>query len=123
MVRRQATNPRPVQRNAGRPINSRPVQRSAGRWGWLDSARGRVGVTSPHSLQIARYLSDIGLFSRHVIGRPLRPYQLEPARAILHSVVHGQGLTFTVMMSRQAGKNELSAQLEALLLLRFQRVH
>lgn len=46
----------------------------------------------------------------------LRPYQLEPARAILESVFEGQGLTFSVEMSRQAGKNELSAQLEVLLL-------
>src|SRR5439155_19523102 len=61
------------------------------------------------------------LFSRHVVQRPLRPYQLEPALAILHSVLHHHGLTFTVMMSRQAGKNELSAQLEAFLLLRFHR--
>lgn len=46
----------------------------------------------------------------------LRPYQTEPARAILASVVAHRGLTFTVEMSRQAGKNELSAQLEAALL-------
>ena len=46
----------------------------------------------------------------------LRPYQAEPARAILKSVIARRGLTFTVRMSRQAGKNELSAQLEAALL-------
>lgn len=46
----------------------------------------------------------------------LRPYQLGPFRAILRSIRQGLGLTFTVMMSRQAGKNELSAQLELLLL-------
>jgi len=56
-----------------------------------------------------------------VVGRPLRPYQLEPARAILDSVLHRKGLTFTVMMARQAGKNELSAQLELFLLNLFQR--
>lgn len=47
---------------------------------------------------------------------PLRWYQLEPARAIARSVVDGLGLTFSVMMSRQAGKNELSGQLELQLL-------
>ncbi len=46
----------------------------------------------------------------------LRPYQLEPARAILTSVLNNAGRTFTVEMSRQAGKNELSAQLETALL-------
>ena len=56
-----------------------------------------------------------------MVGRPLRPYQLEPARAILDSVLHRKGLTFTVMMARQAGKNELSAQLELFLLNLFQR--
>jgi len=48
----------------------------------------------------------------------LRPYQVEVARAVLGSVRRGQGLTFTVMMSRQAGKNELSAQMELYLLAR-----
>ena len=70
---------------------------------------------------LRRLLADVGLFSRYVIGTPLRPYQLEPARAILDSVLRRRGHTFTVMMSRQAGKNELSAQLEAYLLNLFQR--
>jgi len=71
---------------------------------------------------LKRLLTDVSLFSRHVVGKPLRPYQLEPARAILDSVLHRKGLTFTVMMARQAGKNELSAQLEVYLLNLFQRV-
>lgn len=55
---------------------------------------------------------------RPAIGLPpLRPYQLEPARAIVDSVRWGRGLTFSVVMARQAGKNELSAQLELYLLL------
>jgi hypothetical protein len=55
-------------------------------------------------------------FSRLVLRRPLRPYQLEPARAILDSILNGRGATFAIIMSRQAGKNELSGQLEAYLL-------
>lgn len=51
-------------------------------------------------------------------GPRLRPYQSEPLRAIARSVQQGWGLTFTVLMSRQAGKNELSAYLEMLLLAR-----
>jgi hypothetical protein len=46
----------------------------------------------------------------------LRPYQREIASAILDSVFGKKGLTFSVEMARQGGKNELSAQLELLLL-------
>ena len=46
----------------------------------------------------------------------LRPYQVEAGRAILDSVLHRRGLSFSVEVARQGGKNELSAQLEALLL-------
>ena len=38
------------------------------------------------------------------------------ALAVLNSVLGGKGITFSVEMARQAGKNELSAQLELLLL-------
>jgi hypothetical protein len=48
----------------------------------------------------------------------LRPYQADAGRAIVDSAVNGRGLTFTVVMARQAGKNELSAQIELFLLLR-----
>jgi len=46
----------------------------------------------------------------------LRPYQQEVARAVLDSVQHSRGLTFSVEIARQGGKNELSAHLELLLL-------
>jgi hypothetical protein len=46
----------------------------------------------------------------------LRPYQLEVWRAVLDSVLNTRGLSFSIEMARQAGKNELSAQLEAYLL-------
>jgi hypothetical protein len=46
----------------------------------------------------------------------LRPYQKEAAMAILESVFGKKGLTFSVEIARQGGKNELSAQLELLLL-------
>jgi hypothetical protein len=81
-----------------------------------------MDTSSTRHLALKRVLSDIGLFSERVIGRPLRPYQLEAARAIITSVLERQGRTFTVMMARQAGKNELSAHIEAFLLTLFQRV-
>jgi hypothetical protein len=68
-----------------------------------------------------KFLGDIRWFSKLVVGRPLREYQLGPAYAILDSVLHGRGLSFAVVFSRQAGKNEVSAQLEAYLLNLFQR--
>ena len=46
----------------------------------------------------------------------LRPYQQEVAKAVLDSVQKGKGLTFSVEIARQGGKNELSAHLEVLLL-------
>ena len=71
--------------------------------------------------RVKRYLSDFRAFSRYAVKTPLYPYQLAPAHTILHSVSHRLGLTIVVMMSRQAGKNELSAQIEAFLLARYQR--
>ena len=46
----------------------------------------------------------------------LRSYQREVAKAILDSVFGRKGITFSVEIARQGGKNELSAQLELLLL-------
>jgi hypothetical protein len=46
----------------------------------------------------------------------LRPYQREIALAVLDSIFYRRGLTFSVEIARQGGKNELSAQLELLLL-------
>ena len=51
-----------------------------------------------------------------LVERQLRPYQREIALAILNSVFGRKGLTFSVEIARQGGKNELSAQLELLLL-------
>ena len=66
-------------------------------------------------------LNDIAHFSRVLVGRPLRSYQLAVARAVLGSVRRRAGAIFTVEMARQMGKNELSAHLEAYLLYRHQR--
>lgn len=46
----------------------------------------------------------------------LRPYQQEVAKAVLDSIQSSRGLTFSVEIARQGGKNELSAHLELLLL-------
>lgn len=49
----------------------------------------------------------------------LRPYQVEVARAVVDSVQRNEGLTFSVEIARQGGKNELSAHLGVLLLTMF----
>jgi hypothetical protein len=46
----------------------------------------------------------------------LYPYQRDVVAAIMDSIEKGKGLTFSVEIARQGGKNELSAQLELLLL-------
>jgi hypothetical protein len=58
----------------------------------------------------------IARFAQHVLGKPLYPYQLEIAEAILSSIFEQKGHVFSVMMARQSGKNQLSAILEAYLL-------
>ena len=51
-------------------------------------------------------------------GIRLRPYQKEIARAVMDSVLNGRGLTFTVVLPRQSGKNEVQAHLLSWLLYR-----
>ncbi len=46
----------------------------------------------------------------------LRPYQIEVAKAVIDSAQNHKGLTFSVEIARQGGKNELSAHLELALL-------
>lgn len=71
---------------------------------------------------LRRALADVGAFSRVVLPRyALRPYQVGPASAIAESVARGLGRQFAVVFSRQAGKDELLAQLLAYLLTRNQR--
>ncbi len=47
----------------------------------------------------------------------LRPYQQDIVQAVLDSIDYGKGLTFSVEIARQGGKNELSALMERFLLV------
>ncbi len=69
-------------------------------------------------LALARFLRN-AMAKGEAASHQLRPYQREVALAILDSVFGGKGLTFSVEIARQGGKNELSAQLELLLLTLF----
>lgn len=55
-------------------------------------------------------------FSSKAGAIKLRPYQLEPADAILDSIINDRGLTFVLIISRQAGKDELLINLISYLL-------
>src|SRR5699024_9532963 len=91
-------------------------------------ARGRVMAGPPRSDTSAwrescsAGLADLESYSRRVARLPLRPYQLEAGRAIVGSVFRqGPRDLIVVIMARQAGKNELSAQVEAYLLTVYRR--
>ena len=53
-------------------------------------------------------------------GITLRPYQVEPIEAILKSILERAGRTVVILISRQAGKDELLCHLKLFLLHRFQ---
>ena len=66
-------------------------------------------------------LSDIERFSRLIVGLPLYPYQIEPLRAIIDSVLGRRGREFLLVFPRQSGKNEAVAHLLVYLLTVLQR--
>lgn len=71
------------------------------------------------SASLRRLLSDIDTYSaRTMPDRRLRAYQSDAARPLLESILAGRGDQFAVVFSRQAGKDEMLAQLLSLLLLR-----
>ncbi|HEX7474492.1 MAG TPA: hypothetical protein VF318_00890, partial [Dehalococcoidales bacterium] len=49
----------------------------------------------------------------------LRPYQLQVFAAVWNSIIQKSGLTFSVEIARQGGKNEISAWLEVFILSNF----
>jgi hypothetical protein len=71
---------------------------------------------SSRPLLASRLASSIEDFSACLLQVPLRPYQLEVARAVVASVLGRLGLSFVVVFPRQSGKNELQAHLQAYLL-------
>jgi hypothetical protein len=63
---------------------------------------------------------NIAKFSRVLVPRhAMRPYQLDAARAIAQSIIERRGDQFAVVFARQAGKDEMLAQLLAFLLARY----
>src|SRR3990172_1550865 len=58
-------------------------------------------------------------FTARAGGIKMRPYQLEPAKAILRSIIEKRGDTIVLIISRQAGKDELLANLLSYLVTLF----
>lgn len=78
-------------------------------------------LTGAEAAALKAILDDIELFSRRALGMPLYPYQVEPLRAVIDSVINGQGREFLLIFPRQSGKNEAIAHLLVYLLFLFQR--
>ena len=76
---------------------------------------GRVHTAAKH------LLTDPKHFSKHVLGVPLYPYQLEPLFYIIQSVLQRHGREFLLIFPRQSGKNEAVAHLLVFLLNLLQR--
>ena len=71
---------------------------------------------------LVQALMDIETFSRVVLKRPLRTYQVAPARALIASVIRRDGEQYVWRFPRQSGKNETVAHVHAYLLFLYQRV-
>ncbi len=74
------------------------------------------GTGAEQRAGVRALLADVERFVAVAGTRPLRPYQVEAARAVAASVRAGHGDVITVMMARQMGKNQTSAALELYLL-------
>ena len=72
-------------------------------------------MTRSRKIQSTPY--DLALYG---CGITLRPYQVEPIKAILQSILERAGRTIVILISRQAGKDELLCHLKLFLLQRFQ---
>ena len=79
-----------------------------------------MALAEPGSCPDQGRLADPAAFSG-LGGRHLRPYQAEITRVIAGSIMRREGRIFTVLLARQMGKNEMSAQLEAYLLALYAR--
>ena len=80
---------------------------------------GRVVDVDRELDRLGPAIGDVGRFSAEALPEfRLREYQIGPARAIAESVEGKLGRQFAVVFSRQAGKDELLAQLIAFLLVR-----
>lgn len=68
---------------------------------------------------LKRALRDIGAFSQLTMpAHAMRGYQLEAARPLAHHLLNRTGEQFAIAFSRQAGKDEMMAQVIAWVLLR-----
>ncbi len=84
--------------------------------------RRRRKLSFEEMVRANRYiLSDVSVFSRLILDKPLCSYQLQPVRQVIDSVLKRRGLEFLLVFPRQSGKNEAVAQLTVYLMNLFQR--
>jgi hypothetical protein len=83
------------------------------------SSRGPLQMKNFDPDQLKRLLRDVVGFIREASGLELRAYQVEVARAIIEDIQAGRASTIVVIFPRQSGKNELQAQIETYLLVRY----
>lgn len=76
-------------------------------------------MIDPLQPSVERVLSDPELFIQHASHLKLCDYQRGPIHAILKSIRQHAGRSIVIMFPRQSGKNEIQAQLETFLLLKY----
>lgn len=75
-------------------------------------------VLTPRSQKfVDKLVDDIMTFLHALVGHELHPYQIEPARRMIESVIINDGEEITILMSRQSGKSETVADVVAALLV------
>lgn len=70
------------------------------------------------STAFALVQSDMGQFSKHIIGKPLYRYQMEWAGPVYELIRECRPEVYVIEMPRQSGKNETSAQIEVASIVR-----
>jgi hypothetical protein len=79
-----------------------------------------MAITLPDSAtETQTQLARFDRFAREFAGITLRPYQSEAAQAVIDSIRERAGRSIVILFSRQAGKDELAANLKAYLLARW----
>lgn len=80
-------------------------------------------VLEPHTQLFVNELIDkLIVFTNHLSGHPLRPYQEPFARRLFESLIIGDAAVLTALFSRQSGKSETVANCAATVMIMFPRL-
>ena len=78
-----------------------------------------MDISDPLQPAVERAFLDPEIFIREASRLKLRNYQRGPIHAVLKSISEKAGRSIVVMFPRQSGKNEIQAQLESYLLIKY----